>query len=74
VQPVRHLLKEKMHDLLYKSRDEVLQSLPTRSNKSLQAIGNSGASLCITRERAREVVKEHLEHTREIAFTPTAGE
>lgn len=68
------LLMEKMHDLMHESRDEALQS-PIRSERSLQdhlkildALGTHDA------ERAREAMKEHLEHTREIVFTSTSGE
>ena len=68
------LFMEKMHDLMHESRDEALQS-PVRSERSLQdhltildALGVHDA------ERAREAMKGHLEHTREIVFTSTSGE
>ena len=67
-------LMEQMHDLLTESRDEALQS-PARSSTSLEAhrrileaLGRHDA------EGARAAMTEHLEHTRDIVFTPNGGE
>lgn len=67
-------LIEQMHDLLYESRDETLQS-PARCRMSLEdhrkileALRNGDA------EAARNAMTEHLTHTREIVFTSNDGE
>lgn len=67
-------LMEQMHDLLRESRDEALQS-PARNVRSLadhQKILSALSSH--DPECAREAMKGHLEHTREIVFTSTTGE
>ena len=64
-------LMEQMHDLLRESRDEALQS-PTRSIRSLEDHQKILSALSSQDpERAREAMKGHLEHTREIVFTST---
>ena len=67
-------LMEQMHDLLTESRDEALQS-PARSSTSLEAhrrileaLGRHDA------EGARAAMKDHLEHARDIVFTPNEGD
>lgn len=67
-------LMEQMHDLLTESRDEALQS-PARSSTSLEAhrrileaLGRHDA------EGARAAMTDHLEHARDIVFTPNEGD
>lgn len=67
-------LMEQMHDLLSESRDEALQS-PDRSRTSLAAHREILEALRRhDAEGARSAMTEHLEHTREIVFTPRRGE
>jgi GntR family transcriptional repressor for pyruvate dehydrogenase complex len=64
-------LMEQMHDLLRESRDEALQS-PTRNVSALKDHQKILAALnSHDPECAREAMKGHLEHTREIVFTST---
>ena len=67
-------LMEQMHDLLRESRDEALQS-PARSARSLEDHQRILSALnSHNPERAREAMKGHLEHTRDIVFTSTTGD
>jgi GntR family transcriptional repressor for pyruvate dehydrogenase complex len=67
-------LMEQMHDLLRESRDEALQS-PARSLKALEDHRKILSALSLNDpDRAREAMRGHLEHTRDIVFTSTTGE
>ncbi|WP_028575936.1 FadR/GntR family transcriptional regulator [Desulfomicrobium escambiense] len=66
-------LMEQMHDMLFESRDETLQS-PERSRNALEDHRKILAALRLRdADGACAAMTEHLEHTREIVFTSKKG-
>jgi len=68
------LLMEHMQELMRESRDEALQS-PQRNREALVAHRRILEALARRDpDAARSAMKDHLEHTRNIVFTPNRGE